>query len=707
MTAVLIIIVGCVFYWYSTSMQAQSVKQCFEILDDSRDQLGQMITNEMNNEQTHLESASSLVKSLLPEYEKNQQLILKIMNAFSTDQPYVHWEVCFPDGSGVRENGETFQLSPQYSFKERAKRGFHVSERRIALKDGKTQIIMLSNSIYEKDKCIGILSAVIDLKEFAKVFDSNIYEKKSDIMLFQRGSGDVLINSWEKSLGNMKNGGKRSVLQAAGNYNWKAVTENYNKGKDGHAAFMSQKKGEVVYFSYSKIGYSDWELLLFVPGSICMKIANTNRVITYIAFFIIAVAVLGFFTLIVLGERKRQELNTARAKELQLALEKANAANASKSRFLSRMSHDIRTPLNGIIGFLDLFESENESKESLEEKSKKVRVAAEHLLSLINDVLNMSKLEDNKIELAHEAFDIRELAEDILNIAQMQANGMGITIYNEECGKNLTHPYVFGSPLHVRQIFVNILSNAIKYNKTNGAIYTKIEVEKCTGNKVYYTCTITDTGVGMRREFLNHLFEPFAQEKVDARSVYYGTGLGMAIVKSLVDMMQGTIDVISKPGEGSSFRVTIPFEIADKNDVKASKTFPKDKISIKGIKVLLVEDNDLNREIAEALLKEQEAVITTAVNGEEALKMFTEKPEGTFDVILMDIMMPVMDGLEASRAIRNLERKDAASIPIIALTANAFVDDVQKSKEAGMNAHITKPLQLDVILHVIAELVRK
>lgn len=706
LTIILMIIIGTVLYWYSSSVQDRSARQSFVILDESRDQLGQMITNEMENEQEHLEAASSLLRDLLPEHQKNQQEILKIMNASSAENAYTHWEICFPDESGVRTNGETFKLLPKYSFRDRVKKGFTVSERRTSLKDDKTQIIMLSNPIFKDGKCVGIISAVIELKEFARAFHSNIYGQQADIMLFERESGDVLINYWESTLGNMKNGGKRSILSAAGGYDWTTITENYNKEKNGHAAFMSQKKGETVYFSYAKIGYSDWELLLFVPGSVCMQTANANRATAYLAFTVIAAAVFGFFILITMGERKRQRINEARSRELSAALKKANEANVAKSRFLSRMSHDIRTPLNGIIGFLDLFESRKESLETLEVQSRKVRVAAEHLLSLINDILNMSKLENNKVELSHEAFDIRQLAEEILSITQIRAEEVGITIHYEDCGKNIRHPYIYGSPLHVRQIFVNILSNAIKYNKPDGEIFAKIESKKCTEKKIFYTCTITDTGIGMSREFLQHLFEPFVQEKVDARSVYYGTGLGMAIVKSLVDMMHGMINVVSRPGEGTTFEVTIPFDIAEKEDLEGYVK-RKEEVSIEGVKILLVEDNDLNREIATTLLKEQEAEITTAVNGAEAVAAYEQAPDGTFDVILMDILMPVMDGLEAVRAIRALDRKEAKTIPIIALTANAFAEDIRKSKEAGMNAHISKPIQLDKMVCVIAGLVHE
>lgn len=705
-TLILILIIGAMLYWYTANVQEQAVEQCFSILDESREQLGQMITNEMQNEQNHLIAASNLLRKMIPEYAQNKEEILEIMNASSSDKTYAHWELCLPDGTGIRDTGEEFELGEKYSFEERVKDGFVVTERRTALKDNQSQIVMLSKSIMNDGKCIGILSSVIDLKEFAKVFESNAYDQKSEMLLFERGTGDVLINSWDTSLGNMKDGGKRDVLEAAKGYDWSDVTSNYNKGRNGHAAFDSELKGETVYFSYAKIQYSDWELLLFVPGSICMKTANANREMSYLVIFGILAVCLIFFIAIVLGEMERQKVNEQRSKALQEALEEANEASKAKSRFLSRMSHDIRTPLNGIIGFLDLFEGGKAEPDILMKQCKKVRKAAEHLLSLINDVLNMSKLEEGKVELSHEIFDIRSLAADILTISEMRAKEMGIAIHCEECGQQFEERYVYGSPLHVRQIFVNILSNAIKYNKPGGKVDVSIETVEKDEKKVIYRCTIADTGIGMDQEFLEHIFEPFVQEKIDARSVYHGTGLGMAIVKSLVDKMEGTIEVQSEIDKGSVFTVTLPFEIADEEELAVNES-GREQESIQGIHILLAEDNDLNREIVTELLTEQGAVITTAENGEEAVRLFKEAETGTYDMILMDVMMPVMSGLEAAQAIRGMEREDARTIPIVALTANAFSEDVEKSRQAGMSAHMTKPFRMEEMLQKIAELTGK
>lgn len=264
------------------------------------------------------------------------------------------------------------------------------------------------------------------------------------------------------------------------------------------------------------------------------------------------------------------------------------------------------------------------------------------------------------------------------------------------------YPYVYGSPLHLRQLFLNIYANCIKYNKAGGMVSTYF---KCIGTQdgiVTYEWTVTDTGIGMSEEFLEHIFEPFVQEKTDARSVYQGTGLGMAIVKSLVDKMNGTISVTSKEGEGSTFVIRIPFEIASKVE---EITDDKEKSSndISGIKILLAEDNELNAEIAQTLLVDEGANVTVVSDGEQAVREFTRCAPHTYDVILMDIMMPKLDGIAATKAIRDMERPDAVEIPIIAMTANAFEEDARKCVEAGMNAHLSKPLQMDVVVGTIAQ----
>ncbi len=392
-------------------------------------------------------------------------------------------------------------------------------------------------------------------------------------------------------------------------------------------------------------------------------------------------------------------------KKLQETAAKAESANAAKSNFLSRMSHDIRTPLNGIIGLLKIDMAHFDDQALVMENHKKMQTAANHLLSLINDVLQMSKLEDGNFVLTREVVSLVSLTQDIVNIIIGRAVEAGIE-WDYEKGKSvIPYPYIYGSPVHLRQIFLNIYGNCIKYNRPGGKITTIVDTLEEKDGFCTYRWTITDTGVGMSQEFISHIFEPFVQERADARSVYHGTGLGMTIVKGLVEKMNGTITVTSQLGVGSTFVVAIPFEIAQPpQETAAVQTGTAD---IHGLRLLLVEDNELNAEIAQTLLEDEGAQITLAVNGREAVERFAAEPPGSFDAILMDIMMPVMDGLSASRAIRAMERPDAAAIPILAMTANAFEEDAQKCFAAGMNAHLSKPLRISEVVSEIARLCRR
>lgn len=389
--------------------------------------------------------------------------------------------------------------------------------------------------------------------------------------------------------------------------------------------------------------------------------------------------------------------------ELREAVFQAQKANAAKSSFLSRMSHDIRTPLNGIIGLIKINETHMDDRELVKTNQDKMLVSADHLLSLINDVLQMSKLEDENIEISHEPIDLGEISREVGTIISGRTAEAGIAF---EVGKQeLPVSYVYGSPLHIRQIFLNIYGNCIKYNKPHGKVTTTL---KCLGEKngiVTYRWTISDTGIGMSEEFLKHIFEPFVQEHSDARTVYSGTGLGMSIVKKIIDRMNGTIVVTSKEGEGSTFVITLPFEIAEKPEEIPAEM--DGEVNIAGLHLLLAEDNELNAEIARTLLEDEGAITTIVNDGQQAVDIFSRNKPGTFDAILMDIMMPEMDGLSATKAIRALDREDAGTIPIIAMTANAFDEDEKKCMEAGMNAHLVKPLDIQKMKEAVCRYLNK
>lgn len=390
--------------------------------------------------------------------------------------------------------------------------------------------------------------------------------------------------------------------------------------------------------------------------------------------------------------RQKQE------KALMEALVEANRANVAKTEFLSHMSHDIRTPINGILGMLTISEKNPDDPARQSECRRKIRTSAEHLLSLINDVLDISKLESGAFVFAKERFYLEDVLDNCAGIMIPQAEEQGIELRTRRIG--LTHVPLNGSPLHLRQVLINIVSNAIKYNHPNGSVFVCTEEVQNEKESITYRFTVEDNGIGMSEEFQKHLFEPFTQERDDARTSYRGTGLGMAITKNLVEQMGGSISVQSVQGEGSTFTVLLPIERAEEEltDTRQTEELHAD---VSGMRVLLVEDNEINREIAQYMLEDAGVTVVNAENGKRAVELFEESSLGAFDCILMDVMMPVMDGLEATREIRSMERSDAATVPIIAVSANAFAEDAQKAMEAGMNEHIAKPLDMDEVFKVM------
>lgn len=398
---------------------------------------------------------------------------------------------------------------------------------------------------------------------------------------------------------------------------------------------------------------------------------------------------------------KIQALN----KELESAYTEAKLANTAKTDFLTRMSHDIRTPINGIIGLLNMADKYPDDIEMLKEYRLKEHTAVNHLLSLVNDVLDMAKLESGNIDLSEEPFNINEVINECFDIISPTAAKRGLKCIRNG-PKPIEHDELIGSPLHVKQILINILSNAVKYNRPNGTVTSEITEIFSDNDNVVIRFSIADTGIGMSEEFQKKMFEPFTQENSGSRSEYHGTGLGMSIIKKLTDIMKGTIEVTSHKDIGSKFVVTLPFKI--NHDAHAADSeIVLEKNALSGMKILLVEDNELNAEIAQFMLKEEGASVDTAKDGEEAVRVFSASETGHYDVILMDIMMPVMDGCTAAREIRKLQRDDAGRIPIIAMTANAFVEDVKKSRAAGMNDHIAKPLDTKKMLTTIVRYVKE
>ena len=405
-------------------------------------------------------------------------------------------------------------------------------------------------------------------------------------------------------------------------------------------------------------------------------------------------------------QKELQQQLEKRSQELQAALQAAEVANREKSDFLSRMSHDIRTPMNAIMGMTDIASAHIDTPEKVQDCLRKISLSSQHLLGLINDVLDMSKIESGKVELRHECFNFRAFLQDFENLYGEQAKSKGIS-YETVLASDL-EVQIIGDSLRLNQVLSNLLSNALKFTPAKGIIKLRVSKTGEDQENVYLRFEVIDTGCGIAEENYDKIFESFEQENVDVTYKYGGTGLGLSIVKRFTQLMGGGIHVTSVQGSGSTFTVDLPFgKIKESgkptrfSDIDGRSDLARDCYVIdydfKGKRILLVEDNELNREIAEELIGATGASVESAEDGVQAVKKFKESAEGYYDLILMDVQMPHMDGYEATRCIRALGRSDAQKVPIFAMTANAFAEDVQKSREAGMNAHISKPLNIRAV----------
>ena len=518
----------------------------------------------------------------------------------------------------------------------------------------------------------------------------NGYSTQKDGTIIVADKGTIVASNDESLLGQDTAGNQ--VVQAMKEHtDSQHIFHLKNEGTGGYGIMLKQRD----YYIYTYL--PDTEVFRNLPLSV------TAVVFLYLLIF-------GIFCFwgyrADLAHRKQEQEKDEKYKaELLRTAKKAEAANEAKTEFLQRMSHDIRTPINGICGMINVADHYADNMEKQTECRAKIKKASHLLLELINEVLDMSKLESDEVVLEEIPFNLNSISEEILGVIEHMAAEQNIRIIWEE--KEVTHWNLIGSPVHVKRILMNILSNAVKYNKENGYVYIscrEIPSKQTAMTTLEFVCR--DTGIGMAEAFQKRIFEPFAQEHAGSRTKFAGTGLGMPITKKLVEKMGGTISFESKEGTGTTFVIRIPFQIdADMKD--RTETEEKTETSIQGLHVLLTEDNELNMEIAEFVLQNEGAVVTKAWNGQKAVDIFRKSRPGEFDAILMDIMMPVMNGYEAAKMIRSLDREDAKVIPIIAMTANAFTEDKMRAKEAGMDEHIAKPVDGKLLVKVINELVKR
>ena len=516
----------------------------------------------------------------------------------------------------------------------------------------------------------------------------NGYSTQKDGTIIVADEGIVVASNDESLLG--QNTADNEVVQAMKKHtDSQHIHHLKNEGIGCYGIMLKQRD----YYIYAYL--PDTEVFHNLPLS----------VICVIFLYFLMFSIFWFWTYRTnLAHRKQEQEKDEKYKaELLIAAKKAEAANEAKTEFLQRMSHDIRTPINGICGMVNMADHYADDMEKQTEYRTKVKEASNLLLERVNDVLDMSKLESGEIILEEVPFNLSSISIEVFIVIEQMAAEQNIRIMWEK--KEITHRDFIGSPGYVKRVMMNILSNAIKYNRENGQIYIscmEIPSELPEMTTMEFVCR--DTGIGMTEEFQKCVFEPFAQEHKGSRTKFAGTGLGMPIAKKLVEKMGGTITFESKEGMGTTFVIRVPFKI----DLDADKSEEQKNVaekSIKGLHILLVEDNELNMEITEFVLQNEGADVTKAWNGQEAVELFSKSESGEFDAILMDIMMPVMNGYEATKIIRSLDREDAKIIPIIAMTANAFTEDRIRAKEAGMDEHVAKPIDVELLIKVIHKLV--
>ena len=517
----------------------------------------------------------------------------------------------------------------------------------------------------------------------------NGYSTQKDGTIIVADEGIIVASNDESLLG--QNTADNEVVKAMkSNTDSQHIYHLKNEGTGCYGIMLKQRD----YYIYAYL--SDTEVFHNLP----------LNVISVIFLYFLMFSIFWFWTYRTnqAHQKQEQEKDEKYKTELLIAAKKAEAANEAKTEFLQRMSHDIRTPINGICGMVNMADHYADDMEKQKEYRTKVKEASNLLLELVNDVLDMSKLESGEVVLEESPFNLSKISEEVLVVIEQIAAEQNIRIVWEK--KEIIHRDLIGSPGYVKRVMMNILSNAVKYNRENGYIYLscmEIPSEQPGMTTMEFICR--DTGIGMTEEFQKHIFEPFAQEYTGSRTKFVGTGLGMAIARKLVEKMGGTITFESEKGVGTTFVIRVPFKIDPDADKREEQKEVSEK-SIKGLHILLAEDNELNMEIAEFMLQNEGADVIKAWNGQEAVELFRKSEPGEFDVILMDIMMPVMNGYEATKMIRSLDREDAKEVPIIAMTANAFTEDRIKAKAAGMDEHVAKPVDVELLIKVIHKLVK-
>lgn len=708
----LVIIMVCVFFGIIFQFYHFLVNQIFEERKTHLNEISKQITQAVDISMQHLWSHTMTAGEILQDCELNEEndiyeAVTDINNTIAVDGITII--VCDGENNLYAPNrNENFYIEESLLKNNK--------EKQVLIGTGydKTQglddlvfLAKLPQALKTNDGEIELthIALVKSMSAFRKKFDITGFENEAYVYLVKK-SGESFYENYSASVTDSGEDMYESIRNGRFLHNTSRseLMESVQNGMEYVAEFKADKQSFFVSTTPSKA--NGWSVIMFVPTSVLGYFTDvfTRTLLMYICAMAVAFIILVSGIVYMFADYWKKGIQITQHEEVkelltQVARNAENASNA-KSEFLSSMSHDIRTPINAVIGMVDIASKNVNDPERVSDCLKKISVSSEHLLSLINDVLDMSFIESGKAVVSRNHIDLDLLLNNCCSIIEGQLLNRDLNFIKRF--DNIEYPRVIGDELRLRQVLINILGNAVKFTDDGGKIILEVKQLSKADTTVKYCFEITDTGKGMSEDFQQHIFEAFSQELNGSRTNYMGTGLGMSITKRFVDLMQGTIAVRSKLNEGSTFTIELEFEI-DNTVVEEPQEEPV-QVDLSGMHVLLVEDNELNLEIAQIMLEDEGVEVISARDGAVAVEMFKQSELNEYDAILMDIMMPVMNGLEAAEKIRSLERSDAAKIPIIAMTANAYAEDVKKTKEAGMNAHLTKPVKVAELVSVLNEI---
>ncbi len=679
---------------YMEMMEAE-MESCWERLEVATNSTSDKIQTRLNDNISFLRAVSD--SYILTNNMENTEEVGKYLNSVMERTIFERIDVILPDNSLITQSGEIVEREGIMSYDELVAKGTHVSGRRKSSFTGR-EVICCVTPIEEEGKVLGLLVGTIDCMALAEIFEVFTYGGDAQIFLVDCEDGNYIIDNWHDSLGNIYDMGVRKSADGKGTVDMVPAIINREKAR---FAYISATNGDKSYQYCTPVETFNWELCVVVQEDIAFaKAHKLNNVLFSVA--IIEVIIVSIY----MAWNIWLTIVVSKSEEKSKLLEYDKIKNEARSKFISNMSHDIRTPLNGIVGMLRIIKNHRDDEKKVDDCLRKIEISTQYLSTLANDMLDINEIENNKLILQEDAVDLNWLAEELSVMLEPRAHSVGVEYYMD-CSE-LKQPYVIGSSIHIKRILVNLIGNAIKYSREAGKkVWVTIKDEEIQNdtNRRKYIFVIKDNGIGMSEEFQKNMYNAFEQESVTARSDYQGYGLGLTIVNYLVKKMGGEIELKSEKGLGSTFVVSIPFKVNIKEENTTRIT--EEVIDLTGVNVLIVEDNEFNMEIAEVILTDAGANVHTATNGKIAVDMFASSKQDTYDVILMDIMMPIMDGCEATAIIRAMDRKDAKKIPIIAMTASTFSEEIRRCKESGMNSHIAKPLDVNKLMTEIVKYSRK